>query len=156
MSESVPPGTRSTSRVILLNGLDQILLLHAQDPEQHKWWIAPGGGLAEGESFEEAAKRELFEETGSTAAIGNCVWTRRHIYDWDGRRHDQYERFFVARTEDEVVAPRSSDSYIIGYRWWSVSEIEHSSDVFAPRQLAELLVPVLRGEYPETPIDCGI
>jgi hypothetical protein len=47
----------------------QLLLFLARDstrPGQH-WWVTPGGGLQIGESFEEAASRELHEETGLRA-----------------------------------------------------------------------------------------
>ncbi len=40
-------------------------------------------------------------------------------------------------------------------RWWSVDEIAASDEWFAPRKLAVLLPPVLRGEYGDEPIDAG-
>ncbi|MFL6467514.1 MAG: hypothetical protein ACJ72Z_06105 [Pyrinomonadaceae bacterium] len=50
----------------------------------------------------------------------------------------------------------SIDSYIIGHRWWSLTEIEHSDEEFAPRRLAEFLQPILHAEYTYPPIDCGV
>src|SRR5437868_4151518 len=54
-----------------------------------------------------AARTELREETGMLLPIGPWVWFRRHVFVWEGRRHDQYERFFVARTRrlPELIAP---------------------------------------------------
>ena len=39
----------------------QLLLFLARDSSRpgHHWWVTPGGGLQVGESFEEAASREL-------------------------------------------------------------------------------------------------
>ncbi len=153
----VPTGARAAARVLFLSDGDRLLLLQAEEASTgHRWWIAPGGGLEAGESFESAAQRELQEETGRVLPIGPWVWTRRHIYMWDGRRHDQYERFFVARGMENPISPIKRDSYVVDHRWWSLGDIEASAEDFAPRRLALLLPPLLRGEYPESAIDCGV
>jgi 8-oxo-dGTP pyrophosphatase MutT (NUDIX family) len=154
---TVPAGARAAARVLVLDGDDRLLLLEAADtPEGHRWWVAPGGGLQSGESFEAAAQRELYEETGFVLAIARWVWTRRHVFHSEGRHHDQYERYFVARTMQSAVTPVKGDSYVVGHRWWHLSEIEQSAEDFAPRRLAMLLPSLIRGEYPNPPIDCGV
>jgi len=157
MNGSIPSGARATSRVLLLSDRDRLLLLQARETSAgHSWWVAPGGGLEPGESFEAAASRELLEETGQAVPIGSWVWTRRHVYTFEGRRYDQYERFFVARWEGGEIAPIRQDSYVAGHRWWSLGEIEASTEDFAPQRLAQLLPQLLRGEYPHPAIDCGV
>ncbi len=118
--------------------------------------MSPGGGLKTGETFEKAAQRELEEETGLLLGIGQWVWIRRHVYTWEGQRHDQYERYFVARSKELTLAPPKADGYVIGHRWWTLSELEQSNEDFAPRRLAHLLPPILAGEYPDSAIDCGV
>ena len=130
--------------------------MQARHPLGHHFWVAPGGGLDPGESFETAAQRELYEETGQLLPIGPCVWTRRHTYEWNGRKLDQAERFFIARTASEQVKPISADCYIIGHRWWTLAEIETSDETFAPRRLAYFLRPILAGELPDPPTNCGV
>src|SRR3712207_8303508 len=72
-----PKGARPVARVLLLGPGGRLLLLLAQDaPGGHQWWVTPGGGLDPGESFEQAARRELLEETGIRAEVGPWVWTR--------------------------------------------------------------------------------
>lgn len=55
-----------SARVIIINDDGKILLL--QNKEDNKWypnqWIFPGGGSEPGESPEDCAERELYEETG--------------------------------------------------------------------------------------------
>ncbi|MDR7857875.1 NUDIX hydrolase [Tissierella sp.] len=49
------------ANVILLNDKDQILLHHRIDRD---WWGLPGGAMELGESLEQTASREVFEEVG--------------------------------------------------------------------------------------------
>ncbi len=149
---------RRAARVLLIDAAERALLLHGGDPARpgRRWWFTPGGGLDEGESFEQAARRELFEETGIRAEVGPWVWTRRHAYSFNGRWCDQYERFFVARTSEARVRPLRQDSYVRSYRWWTLQDLAVAADDFAPRRLPELWPSLARGEYPERPIDCGV
>ena len=157
VSSGIPIGARPAARVLVVSDDDRLLLLQGRSIGSDPWWVSPGGGLLPGESFEEAALRELLEETGFRAPIGPCVWTRRHRFEWYGKPHDQDERFFVARV-GRAVEPRppNADGYIVGYRWWTHAEIAASDDDFSPRRLATFLPPILAGEYPATPFDAGV
>jgi 8-oxo-dGTP pyrophosphatase MutT (NUDIX family) len=155
--DTIPVGARPASRVLVISDAGSILLLRAQDYRGHRWWLMPGGGLDAGESFEDAARRELREETGRDLPVGPLIWTRRHVYNWNGTAQDQYERYFVARCKAEfAVAPAVPDTYVIGHRWWHLRQIQDSSDDFTPRRLATYLPELLQGHYPGVPFDCGV
>ena len=55
-----------TSRVIIINAEDKILLLQNKEENERypNQWIFPGGGSEPGENAKECAIREVFEETG--------------------------------------------------------------------------------------------
>ena len=53
------PYARRSARVILADSADRLLLF-----ESEGFWFTPGGGVEPGETIEQAATRELWEETG--------------------------------------------------------------------------------------------
>jgi ADP-ribose pyrophosphatase YjhB (NUDIX family) len=58
------PATFPVSACVYLERDGKILLLKRAGGEATGAWYVPGGGVEHGESFEEAARRELFEEAG--------------------------------------------------------------------------------------------
>ena len=157
MTYDYPSESRPAARVVLINDDDQILYLHAREHSKGRgFWVMPGGGLEPEETFEEAAIREVKEETGFSIELGPCLWQRRHIFDWRGRKHDQFELYYVAHISGMITVAGKPDDYVTGHRWWSLNEIERSKEEFAPRRIALLLAPVLNGDYPSQPLDCGV
>ena len=152
------PLPRPAARVVLLDPRDRVLMLRAGFPGIHTSdiWITPGGGLNEDETYEEAAIRELWEETGlSGVPLGPLIWTRRHVALWDDTWIQSIERFYVVRTDYFTVSPSNVDEaegqYLKEKRWWSLPEIMEAIDeeTFVPRRLQELLPPIIAGDIPE-------
>jgi 8-oxo-dGTP pyrophosphatase MutT (NUDIX family) len=149
---------REAARAIVLSRNSAVLLQLIQ-AESGRCWILPGGGLADGETHEQALIRELAEEVGLQAIeLGPCVWRRTAEFTFRDFRYRQHERVFLAHAEPFEFDHRGLDEVevgiVLGHRWWTIDEIEAATDLaFWPRGLAQLLRPLVLGELPKVPLE---
>jgi 8-oxo-dGTP pyrophosphatase MutT (NUDIX family) len=129
---------RPSARVVLLDDADRLLMLRIHDssatrgpnPITADLWLLVGGGVQAGETYEQAAYREVFEETGiREVSIGPCVWTQdKLVSNPNGELEMVVGRFFVGRVAAGNPVSFSGHepleaSTIVGYRWFSHAEI---------------------------------
>lgn len=154
---------RQAARILLVDPQLRVLLFRFADPvTAEPFWITPGGGLDDGESFEQAAVRELREETGVIAChseLSPCVWTRTHDVRYGHKRFHQYEQFYLLRVSRSEIDTQGMLDYetrdLTEHRWWATEDIKISTEQFAPRQLGRQLEMLLSGALPTSPIDIG-
>ena len=151
---------RQVARVLLFDGRDRLLLFHVRDPAdpiRAAWWYLPGGGMDPGESPEQAARRELFEETGiENAEIGPVVLEKRGVhFRFGGRDFEQDEWHVFGRLPDGGVITGGGDDLeaaaVAAHRWWTLADLATSSEVVYPPGLAATVGRLLREGPPAAP-----
>ncbi|MFF4715876.1 NUDIX hydrolase [Streptomyces eurythermus] len=161
------PAKRRTSRVLLVDDRDRLLLPCGRDPRRPgaRRWFTVGGAVEDGEDWVRAAVREVREETAPTLAAHRpspVVWTRQALFSVDGRCFDQYEEYRLARvTADEARGVEvTTEEARYGHRWWSLDELATTGRTVRPMRLVSHLsavlaageslpVPVHRGDFDE-------
>ncbi|MGO8957126.1 MAG: NUDIX hydrolase [Streptosporangiaceae bacterium] len=151
-------------RLVLQDSGGRILLFRAQlsSRSPQPWWELPGGGIEPGESYQQAAVREVREETGlliSPAQVGPPLWRRSATWTGHGIRRLQHEVVAAVRidaSEPEITdggrTPEERDEYVAS-RWWPVPELLASTERFYPGRLRELLPAFLAGAEISEPFE---
>lgn len=156
------PRLRRAARAIVLDEDERILLVRFRDDERAVW-LTTGGGVEDGETDEDALRRELLEEAGLEAfELGPLVWTRTVRTPLDGGRWDgQAERFYLVRVAAFEPMPRLTWEELeaegmTAIRWWALDELEAEAARFAPTRLPLLLRQLLEHGPPAEPVDVGL
>ena len=100
----------------------QVLLLQMND-ERGAHWQSVTGSVDPGENFEQAAKRELIEETGVNADIIELDLNFEFHDRWG---KDVFEKVYLAKVKSIPKVVISSDEHQ-NYKWVNLDDISQKS-----------------------------
>lgn len=149
------PYERIAVRAVVLDPLDRVLLVRFVHPAGRTFWATPGGALELGESYEQALRRELLEETGiEEAELGPWLWTQDETFVWH-RVVRQVERIHLVRAASDEPAPTIDleAENVVELRWWTLEELEATDAELSPPQLPQLVREVLEHGPPSEPLE---
>jgi len=138
---------RLAAKVILIDRADRVLLFRGGDPtapEAGTWWFPPGGGLEPGETVEQAARREVLEETGLTLdELGRVIFHRQAEFTYNGVDLVSEEDYFLVRVDHfDIRTDGWTDlerEVVTAHRWWPLDELRTTTDVVYPTELVTLI-----------------
>jgi ADP-ribose pyrophosphatase len=127
-----PDAPRVAVGAVVIHQQQVLLVLRGQPPSQDMWAI-PGGSVELGETLQQAAEREIREETGLLVRAGEPVY----IFDTvqrgdDGRVRFHYVIVDVLAEPIDPAQPLQSADDARDARWFSLAEVNSSTWNVAP------------------------
>jgi 8-oxo-dGTP pyrophosphatase MutT (NUDIX family) len=135
---------RRAARLIVIDPDMRALMFRYDVPGRDPFWVTAGGECDPDESFEAAARRELFEETGITADPGPQIARMAPIFvTVEGEEVQADERFFlvhVAEARVDTAGHTALEQQVMTqHRWFTLEELENWSEALFPANLAALI-----------------
>jgi 8-oxo-dGTP pyrophosphatase MutT (NUDIX family) len=141
--------TRLSARLLIVNDTGRLLLfrfVHKTGPlAGQDFWATPGGGVEDGETLDQAAVRELAEETGLRRETVGAEVARREVAIQlpDGEHVTADERFFLVRVPDDSLSRADWTAFerevMVEHRWWSREELARTELTVWPENLVAML-----------------
>lgn len=141
---------RRAARSLVVSASGRVLLFRFDVSDRPPFWVTPGGECDPHESFEEAARRELFEETGITADPGKQVArTTPQFTTVEGELVQADERYFLLRVEDEAISTAHQTALeqkvMTQHRWFELGELASWPEAIFPENLRDIIEGVSSG-----------
>ena len=126
----------SAGGVILEDG--RVLLILMRNLSGSEVWTFPKGHLEPGETAEQAALREVSEETGFDCEIASALCKAEYSFTRGGRPVDKDVLWFLMRRRGGDGVPKTPEE-ILGKKWYPLGDAEKILAYKSDLEIIELL-----------------
>lgn len=117
--------------------------------EDGEYFLFPGGGVEHGETIEEAAVREMFEETGLIVEIKKLAYVNDWIKDRKTDTRVLNLFFIVKKVGGEIIQGEKDGGKVKEIKWINLKDLKKID--FRPKYVAERLLEDSKQEFREVP-----
>ena len=101
--------TTSCGGIVIHKG--KILLLYKNYGDRYSGWVLPKGSMEDGETYEETALREVFEESGAKAEIIKYIDETSFEFNCSDGRIEKHVRWFLMKSPNYYSKPQRSEYF---------------------------------------------
>lgn len=135
---------RRAARLIVLDPEGRALMFRYDVPGRPPFWVTAGGECEPGESFEDAARRELLEETGIAADPGpQIAQMTPEFITVEGEPVQADERFFLVRVAEARIDTsghtETEQQLMTQHRWFTLDDLTDWPEPVFPVELADMI-----------------
>jgi ADP-ribose pyrophosphatase len=102
---------------------DRVLLVRRGQPPAENLWAIPGGSVEIGETLQQAAEREIWEETGIRIRATKPIYTF-DVIERDERQGIRFHYVIIDLSADYVSGELAAGDDAVEARWISAEEIK--------------------------------
>lgn len=135
---------RRAARIIVLDPAGRVLMFRYDVPGRPPFWVTAGGECEAGESFDDAARRELLEETGIIADPGRQIARLTpEFITVEGEPVQADERFYIVQVDETAIDTSRhtalEQQLMTQHRWFTRAELADWPEAVFPATITAII-----------------